>query len=131
MKEVCRKLSFIILVLGIIGSIILAKQNGIKVDIYSYKSYVERDTILTIAWFLTGLFFTAIGFILFYALSEILDNQERIHSKLYEVMDDIEQKEKDEHNIKYNSSWRCPSCGRVNASFTGVCGCGQAKPSNT
>lgn len=30
-----------------------------------------------------------------------------------------------EHPI---NEWRCPSCGRINQSYTGTCGCGEQRP---
>lgn len=131
MKKACNTLGAVVLVLGIIGSIGLAWNNGVTV---TYNSYLgieeERSILLTIMWFVGGIFGTAIGTVILTALGEILEYQESISKRISVIegkLDSVERKEKDADDIAYKGSWKCPQCGRVNASYTGTCGCGQVK----
>lgn len=131
MKNACNTLGTIVLVLGIIGSIILAWNNGVVV---TYNSYLgveeERNVLLTIVWFVGGILSTAIGTVILTALGEILEHQEISSRRMSEIENKLSlavRKEKEADDITYNGSWKCPQCGRVNASYTGTCGCGQVK----
>lgn len=131
MKNACNTLGTIVLVLGIISSIVLAWNNGVTV---TYNSYLgieeERNVFLTIVWFVGGILGTAIGTVILTVLGEILEYQESISKRISVVegkLSSVERKEKEADDITYNGSWKCPQCGRVNASYTGTCGCGQVK----
>lgn len=131
MKDSCNTLGRICLVLGIIGSIILAWNNGVVVTYDSYFGVEEeRNVFLTIVWFVCGILSTAIGTVIFTALGEILEHLEIISRRMSEIESKLGlavRKEKEADDITYNGSWKCPQCGKVNASYTGTCGCGQVK----
>lgn len=131
MKDVCNILGTIVLVLGIIGSIALAWNNGVTVTYNSYYGVEEKRSILfTIVWFVTGILSTAIGTVILVALGEILEYQESISRRISEVeskISSVERKDKESDDIAYNGSWKCSQCGRVNANYIGTCGCGQTK----
>lgn len=131
MKKACSTLGVVVMILGIIGSIALAWNNGVTVTYDSYFGIEEeRNFLLTVLWFIGGIFGTAIGFVILIALSEILENQELISKKIADIegqLSSVQQKERDVDDITYNGSWKCLQCGRVNPSYTGTCACGNAK----
>lgn len=94
MQKACNTLGVVVLVLGIIGSIGVAWNNGVTV---TYDSLEYQESI-----------------------------SKRI-SVIEGKLSSAERKEKDVDDITYKGSWKCPQCGRVNASYTGTCGCGQVK----
>lgn len=131
MKNACNTLGTIVLVLGIIGSIALAWNNGVTVTYNSYSGVEEkRSVLLTIIWLASGIFSTAILYVILASLKEILEYQESVLRRISDIenkMCNIESKDKESDDIAYKGSWKCPQCGRVNASYTGTCGCGQTK----
>ena len=131
MKKMCTTLAGIILVLGIICSIILAWNNGVVVDYDLYHGIEEKRSFLfTVMWFVCGIFVTVVEAVILNAIGEILENQEYIMKKISDVESKVafvERKEKDENDLKYNGSWKCSECGRVNASYIGTCACGKSK----
>ena len=56
MQKMLRALAYIDLILGTIGSIVLAKDLGKTADIFLSSIYYERDWTLTICIFFAGLF---------------------------------------------------------------------------
>lgn len=131
MKNVCRILGTIFLIFGIIGAIALAWNNGVTTSYSAYSGIEqERNILLTLIWFVAGILCTAIGTVVLMALGEILEHQESIIKKFSIIeskLNSVEQKDKEEDGITYNGSWKCTKCGRVNASYTGTCACGQVK----
>lgn len=131
MKDACNTLGTIVLVLGIIGSIALAWNNGVTVTYDSYLRVEEtRSILLTLVWFVGGILSTAIGTVILVSLGEILEYLEVLSRRVSEVegkMSTVERKDKESDDIAYKGSWKCPQCGRVNASYIGTCGCGQTK----
>lgn len=131
MKKMCTTLAGIILVLGIICSIILAWNNGVVVDYDLYHGIEEKRSFLfTVMWFVCGIFVTVVEAVILNAIGEILENQEYIMKKISDVESKVafvERKGKDENDLKYNGSWKCSECGRVNASYIGTCACGKSK----
>ncbi len=85
-KSLCRGLAKLVLVLGIIGSIILAASCGVVKDI-SYSVYsgistsTERNAELTIVLFLSGLLGTSILYAMLAGLSEVLQYLEMLSQK--------------------------------------------------
>ncbi len=74
MKEMCRTMGTVVLVLGIIASIALAWKNGVTItDIYYSGVVEERNFFLTVIWFLCGIVTTAITATILHALGEILE----------------------------------------------------------
>ena len=131
MQKSCSILGAIVLVLGVIGSIGLAWNNGVTITYNAYFGIEkERSMLLTMVWFVGGVFSTAIGTVILIALGEILENLETILKRISVIegkVSSVEKREKEADDITYNGSWKCPQCGRVNASYTGTCGCGQVK----
>lgn len=80
MKKVCRFLAVIQAIFGIIGSIVLSKSLGMRLN---YKTLAaERDSMLTLSIFLGVMLSVSVIVIILYALSEILENQEKILKQL-------------------------------------------------
>lgn len=95
MKNLCKTLAYIELILGVIGGIVLANTLGVRMN---YKTYsVERDTGLTFAIFLSTMLCVVTLWAILCAFSEILKNQEELLSR-------SENSVKPEYNIK-------PICG--------------------
>ncbi len=132
MKEMCRTLGTIVLVLGIIGSIALAWNNGVTVTYNSYlgRTLEDRNLLLTIVWFVGGIITTGISATILHALGEILEVQESIAWKVSSMenkVSSVNRKDRETDEITYKGSWKCSKCGRVNAKYTGTCACGQDK----
>lgn len=76
MKSLCKTLAYVELILGIIGSIVLANTFGVKVN---YKlSELERDGVMTFAIFLASALCVVTLWAILCAISEILENQEKL-----------------------------------------------------
>lgn len=93
--------SILILILGLIGSIVLANKLGLRIETtetgtyykYTYTSEV-RDSGLTAVIFFSGTISTLIIFGTLQALSRVLDELEEQKNKLWEIAD-LLKKEKD------------------------------------
>lgn len=131
MQKTCVTLGIIVLIVGIIGSFILAWNNGVTVTYNSYYGMEEeRNILLTILWFGCGIFATAIGTVILLSIGEILERLEILSNNVATTeskVNSIEQKNNEKDDITYNNSWKCPKCGRVNNSYTGTCACGQGR----
>ena len=84
MQKMLRALAYIDLILGTIGSIVLAKDLGRTADIYLSGVYYERDWILTICIFFGCFFGVLVLFAVLFSVAEILDAQERLMARLIE-----------------------------------------------
>lgn len=74
-KEVLNGLAVLVLILGIIGSIVLAYNFGVDTR-YSYylkKTITERNAGLTFVYFIAGTFVTCVQFVIMKALAECLE----------------------------------------------------------
>ncbi|MFW6678896.1 hypothetical protein ACOAOT_14690 [Lacrimispora sp. AGF001] len=76
MKILCRTLAYIELIFGSIGSIILAYSLGVKFDYPTLE--LKRDGTATFAIFATAILCVITIWAILYAISEILENQEKI-----------------------------------------------------
>ena len=76
MKSQCKIIAIVELILGVIGSFILAKSAGINV----YAG--GRNWTTTIFTFLIGVVVSYVFFVVLYSISEIMDNQEYIMKQL-------------------------------------------------
>lgn len=123
MKRICMYLGYATIILGVIGSFALANQFGVEVSMFDLDT--ERNWSLTIAYFLAGLFVTAVWAAILLGISEILSNFES--AAVYDEPERVSHLSAlvEEHNSSY---WKCPQCGKNNASYTGTCGCGCEKP---
>ncbi len=122
MKQVCKYLGYVTLVVGIIGSIIIAKDFGIELS----GRHIERNWTSTFSYFIAGLFVTAVWTSLLLGISAVLESLESLKSF---------QKEEKEYRLLQihdedvaKNYWKCPQCGKSNPPYTGTCSCGQVKP---
>lgn len=90
MKNVCKILGVVVLVLGFFAAIFLAKTFGIDLD-------GNRSFLLTLLFFMVGMLPTTAFSIIFLALNEILTTLETINYNVYSskveldsVADDLE-----------------------------------------
>lgn len=85
-KRLCKGLAIAVLVIGIIGSIILAFVYGEVKDV-SYSLYsgvstsTKRNATLTFALFVSGIFSTSILYIILASLGEVLGYLEMLSKK--------------------------------------------------
>ncbi len=98
MRKIAHTLGIAFMILGIIGSIALARTNGVTIDYDSYRVVGERSIFLTIVWFAAGIFGTAVGTVILFALSEILENQEMLYRRISAVEENVEQMCKEHKN---------------------------------
>lgn len=80
MKNACKTLANLVLVLGAIGSGLLAKTFGQRLDFDTLE--MVRDSTRTAAIFVSTLFGVVIIWALLYAAGKIFENQECIMEKL-------------------------------------------------
>ena len=131
MKQFLHVLAVIELVLGIIGCFVVAYQRGNTIDfVYSGKTYFERDWSMTIGIFIGGLISILIVFGILEGMVAILENQEDIYTQLRTNNNSVSSYM--ENNPLFNQpkkdEWKCPNCGKINASYVGTCSCGTEKP---
>lgn len=115
MSDKCKNLGIATLLLGVISSCITA-------------FYFGREASALGGWFITiivfagSMFLTYVIYVALTALGEILENQENIIESIAYISNNIES---DDDNLS-DGSWKC-TCGRINTSYTGTCGCGNNK----
>lgn len=102
MKGTCRALGGIVLVLGIIGTLVLAIAGGKTASVdYSMYSGVgveyHRSWLLTFGYLIGGGLTTAFASTVFFALAEILDDLESVKYLQSEMMENI-------HEMQVNAS---------------------------
>jgi hypothetical protein len=122
MKGLIKTLSYIQLLLGIIGSVIVAYTKG---RVLEGRYHYERSVGLTIGWFLVSLLSVLILFSILYSLYTILENQENI---LFKLSSDVGKKWGVPEKKLKDGEWRCSDCGKYNPNFLSSCGCGCPKP---
>lgn len=116
MANKCKNLGMLILFLGIISSCIIAFNLG-------REATVLGGWLMTIIVFGGSMFLVYVIYVALTALGEIIDNQETIIESITYISNNVES----ENECIPNDSWKC-SCGRINTSYTGTCGCGNNKP---
>lgn len=129
MKQVCKYLGYSTIVLGIIGSFILAKNLGVEISLSTYAK-ADRNWLSTIIYFVFGLFCTAVSSSILLGISEILKRLETIRvqeTSSGSLLKGIQTVVMSEQPTP-KGYWKCPNCGRNNPSYTGTCGCGQNSP---
>jgi hypothetical protein len=124
----------IVAVLGTIGSLVIAYQNGLVIRTNMYSMHSERSWIMTIAWFIGSMLSVAILCTILYSIVEILDNQERL-LKAKQTAQNVKNNDAPSttgtaslfDRQPNKESWKCPQCGTVNPHYTGTCSCGYSK----
>lgn len=116
MANKCKNLGMLILFLGIISSCIIAFNLG-------REATVLGGWLMTIIVFGGSMFLVYVIYVALTALGEVLENQETIMESIAYISNNVDSEEEYESN----GSWKC-SCGRINTSYTGTCGCGNNKP---
>jgi hypothetical protein len=126
MKDLCKIMGNVVMVLGTIGSFAIAYQNGLVIRTSMYSIRPERSWVMTIAWFLGAMISVMILCTILYSIADVLDNQERLFTRLVENDNKIETKLFSNDDIK-KDHWKCPQCGAMNPNYTGTCSCGYSK----
>lgn len=99
-KGICKGLAKVVLVLGIIGSIVLAALCGEVKDV-SYSIYsgvstkMERDVVLTIVYFVSGVFGTVILYTILAGLGEALEYLEEQSKKKIKDIISVDKSEEE------------------------------------
>ena len=128
-KGLIKTLSYIQLLLGIIGSFVIAYSKG---KVSGNSRHYERSVGITIGWFLVSMLSVLVLFSILYALYSIIENQENILFKLNKLnsekdSDKVKKWDAPEKKLK-DGEWRCSDCGKINSSYISTCGCGCPKP---
>jgi len=137
LKKFIKILAQIHLILGIIGSFLIAKSGG-EIVISPYYGYSKRDWWITITIFTVSIYFVLILFAILYALYKLLDNQDKnITGNDKNVLNtgngiNAEKESKlssvDSLNRELTEGkWRCSECGKINNDFVETCGCGSSR----
>ena len=143
MKKTCGVLATVILILGFIGSIVLAGVFGVRIEevtegtYYKYTTLVEhRDYGLTFGIFFGAFISVLIVSIILYALSEILERLEKLeginlktpNEAVNEATDNtIKVSEKEPTPSTPDGFWKCAHCGTINLNRVKKCWCSQRK----
>ena len=114
MSNKCRNLGLIVLILGIIGSCIMAYTIG--------KNISEIGWIIGGVILVGGCFSSYVGFVRLEATAEILDNQDIIFQAISNLTEEVADADKVPQGY-----WKC-TCGNLNPVNTGTCGCGKRNP---
>lgn len=123
MQKICNVLSKIILLLGSVGSIIVAVVFGKETTVTLYGiTNTERNWGVTIGILLVSLVSVFLLYVIFAAFSEILENQEQIIYNQSKYTDSKASAEKQGTNISAKKDmWVCPHCGTPNSSIQHEC----------
>lgn len=125
-KNISKFAGYTVMVLGIIGSIVVAKVFGSSVDRFGY---VDRDWGLTIGIFIGGLLSTLCTSGILLGIGAMLEYLETITHKLNDVTTSQNKRhrtQRQEYEPK-DGEWKCAACGKINAPYVGTCGCGHNK----
>lgn len=130
MKKQCKFIAIAELVIGIPGSFAAAWFWG--TDLYGNRSWFV--TILILITFILSIYFS---FVIFYSISQVLENQETIYERLERIDTSVSKQDEKLNTLRTASvfddvkenidGWRCPNCGKLNPSYVGTCACGTQK----
>lgn len=126
MKNICKYLSYAVLGLGAVGSIIMAKTYGVTIKPAKLVDITERSWPLTIAIFIASMFSVIVLFAILKALSEILEKMETLEynsakQSKPETTLSAAARETEESQLLSKGGWRCLACGKVNISYFSHC----------
>lgn len=131
LSTLCKIFAWMSLIGGAIFGIWVGYKYGVTSNGFSRLS-VDRNVGLTIIYTSTGIFIGFIQFVLFYAVSTILENQDDIIRNLKDIeRNTVDVKKEVDYNNKKgvvkSNEWRCPECGKINPNYVGTCSCGHSK----
>ena len=134
-KSICKALGIITLVLGIIGTIVLAIKFGTTEKLVATYDTVSSKTKFDIGTFLIillgGLLSTAITSSILFGLSKILESMESLEYKINNIKQDIANEKtslvSEKNSVVSTSGWECPNCGTLNPSYVSTCRCGKGR----
>lgn len=93
-KTICKNLAIVVLVLGCIGSIVLAVKGGETTTISLYgATKTKRDVGLTIAYLVSGVFSTFILYSILLGIAEILEFLEIMSRRVLAIENKLETNE--------------------------------------
>lgn len=97
-KDVINLMASIVLILGILGTIVIAIKFGVDVVVspYSYNTYTDRNVGLTILYLVAGGFVTSVEYVIMRGLGECLEFQEKLYEKM-DAMNSLLTKEADKN----------------------------------
>lgn len=126
MKNICKYLSYAVLALGTIGSIVMAKTYGVVLKPAKLTSITERSWPLTIGIFIGCMFSVSVLFVILRALYEILEKLESLEYNTEKQSQpdsalSAAAKEVEEKQILSKGGWKCPDCGKINYSYFSRC----------
>lgn len=115
-------------IVGVIIMLIL-----LLVELYRYNTDFSHQMELALEFEYgdggAGYFLTigimALLFLLFLVISLVL--QSKVRAVLRNEVDDWKRYAKSSYN-DVTAQWKCPNCGKLNASYVGTCGCGTRRP---
>lgn len=107
MKQICKYLGYATLILGILGSLVLAFREGMLNFIF-------------------GVFTTAVPASILLGISKILEELENLKGNSGTPEQDTDLTRLEEERER--TYWKCPQCGKSNPPYAGTCGCGCEKP---
>lgn len=130
MKSICKTLGIITLVLGVIGTIILAFKFGTAEKLVSTYNTVSYKTKFDIGTFLIillgGLLSTAITSSMLLGMNKLLESIETLEYKI----NNLQAKKtpnSEKNSVVSTSGWECPNCGTINPSYVSTCSCGKGR----
>ena len=121
MANFLKKISIVLGIFGIIGTLIFAKISG------SRMSYIF-DWEAALLVFLCGTLGVAFISIFIYWMGEIVEHLNNISKYVKDLSLDTKQSIKSSYNKE--NSWVCRTCGRHNFMYNTTCTCGSRKEDN-
>lgn len=114
MKGICKALATLILILGAIGSFLLARGSG--------------HWLISVTIFIASFLSVLVLSVILYSIDEILGRQEELSKGLKALTYQLQNPEAALYEKEHDkNTWKCPKCGKLNANYTGTCGCGSSK----
>lgn len=134
MKGYLKAIAYTELAFGTIGSFMKAGEAGSEI----YGRYKEINWGVAFIAFIGYMLMVGVGFVLLYAIHEILDNQEQILQRLGRTTqttpepapsneDNLDTSWANNHQEPEGDLWTCWKCGDINKSYEVTCSCGNSK----